>query len=165
MNYSCRILKLGGNDLKELPEDLSSLKHLSELHINDNLFSSEYKASPFWKSLATIPKLRNLNLSHNEMRGNSYKNYILYNWCIFILFFNAGIHTEKLVPGDFELIERIDISYNVIEDQLNLICSRNFDRLKILIITGNPFAIKKQTKGLEMLVKSKTSKLNLILIG
>ena len=61
------------------------------------------------------------------------------------------------MPGDFEMIERIDISYNVIEDQLNLICSRNFDRLKILIVTGNPFAIKKQTKGLEMLVKSKTS--------
>ena len=60
-----------------------------------------------------------------------------------------GIHTEKLIPGNFAALERLDFSYNRAENQHNLICTRNFKGLKVLIVTGNPFAFKGQHKGLE----------------
>lgn len=59
------------------------------------------------------------------------------------------MHTEKLKPGDFGLLERLDFSYNKAENQHNLICTRNFKNLKVLVVTGNPFAFLGQHKGLE----------------
>lgn len=50
----------------------------------------------------------------------------------------------------------MDFSYNNVENQHNLICSRNFISLKKLIITGNPFASNNQYKGLEMEVYART---------
>lgn len=64
-----RNLNLASNDLKELPEDLSNFEILEQLDLSGNLFSSEYKAAPFWGSLATIPQLRNLSIARNRMRG------------------------------------------------------------------------------------------------
>jgi hypothetical protein len=61
-----------------------------------------------------------------------------------------GIHTEKLTAGNFATLIELDFSYNIVENQHNLICARNFVSLKKLYITGNPFAIDNQYKGLEM---------------
>lgn len=66
-----------------------------------------------------------------------------------LLILLLGIHTEKLTPGSFNTLERLDFSYNKAENQHNLICTRNFKTLKILIVTGNPFAFLGQHKGLE----------------
>lgn len=53
-------------------------------------------------------------------------------------------------------LEQLDISYNSIENQHNLICARNFKSLKLISVTGNPFAILKQHKGLEMEIFART---------
>jgi len=50
-----------------------------------------------------------------------------------------GIHTEKIKAGDFFKLNVLDFSYNMVENQHNLICARNFRGLKELIVTGNPF--------------------------
>jgi len=81
-----------------------------------------------WAAIASIPKLKDLDVSRNLFRG---------------------IHTEKLIPGNFNTLERLDFSYNKAENQHNLICTRNFKSLKVLIVTGNPFAFLGQHKGLE----------------
>ena len=54
-------------------------------------------------------------------------------------------------------LEYLDFSYNSVENQHNLICSRNFRKLRVLDITGNPFAVIKEHKGLEMEVFARTS--------
>lgn len=54
------------------------------------------------------------------------------------------------------ILENLDISYNIVENQHNLICARNFKSLKTLAVTGNPFAVAKQHKGLEMEVFART---------
>lgn len=132
---SLHSLSLSGNDLRELIEDWSSLKNLEELDLSLNSFSSEHKATNFWSSLATLPRLKNLNISRNFLRG---------------------IHTEKLVSGNFIDLELLDFSFNVVENQHNLICARNFKNLKKLIVTGNPFAVQKQHQGLEMEIYART---------
>lgn len=123
-----RVLNLMGNELSDLPEDLSSLANVEILNLSCNRFESGARASHLWASIASLPNLKDLDVSRNLMRG---------------------IHTEKLVPGNFNKIERIDFSYNKAENQHNLICTRNFKSLKVLIVTGNPFAFLGQHKGLE----------------
>jgi Leucine-rich repeat (LRR) protein len=123
-----RILNLCGNELSELPEDLSGFISLETLNLSCNKFESNLKAARLWSALASIPKLKDLDVSRNLLRG---------------------IHTEKLIPGNFNKLERLDFSYNRAENQHNLICTRNFKSLKMLIITGNPFGFFNQHKGLE----------------
>ena len=60
------------------------------------------------------------------------------------------------MAGDFEKLEHLDFGYNSCENQHNLICARNFKSLKVLVITGNPFGIMKQHKGLEMELYART---------
>ena len=60
------------------------------------------------------------------------------------------------MAGDFEKLEHLDFGYNSCENQHNLICARNFKNLKVLVITGNPFGIMKQHKGLEMELYART---------
>lgn len=123
-----RTLNLMGNELQDLPEDMSFFVSLEVLNISCNQFESNQRSSQFWSALASIPNLKDLDISRNLYRG---------------------IHTEKLIPGNFGALERLDFSYNRAENQHNLICTRNFKSLKVLIVTGNPFAFKGQHKGLE----------------
>ncbi len=130
-----RVLNLAGNYLETLPETFHEFTNLEFLDISSNEFNSTKQASMMWKSLASIPNLKHLNIARNYLRG---------------------IHTEKLMAGDFEKLEHLDFGYNSCENQHNLICARNFKNLKILIITGNPFGIMKQHKGLEMELYART---------
>jgi hypothetical protein len=123
-----RDLNLSGNDLYDLPDPLAFLPNLELLNLSSNKFVSDHTASRIWAHLAAAPKLREVNMSRNSFRG---------------------IHTEKLVAGDFENLEKLDFSFNKAENQHNLICARNFKTLKVLIVTGNPFAAVGQHKGLE----------------
>jgi len=120
--------------LKELPEELH-LSALEDFDLSFNSLGSEYKASDLWFSLAMLPKLKILNVSRNFLRG---------------------IHTEKLVAGNFNGLEKLDFSYNIVENQHNLISARNFLNLRTLEVTGNPFAVNKAHKGLEMEIYAKT---------
>lgn len=45
-------------------------------------------------------------------------------------------------------LEILDISFNQVDNQHNLICVRNFQNLRKVTITGNPFAEAKETEGL-----------------
>ena len=128
-------MNLSGNDLKELPEELTALRTLEDFDISFNSFNSEHKASQFWFSLASLPNLKILNVSRNFLRG---------------------IHTEKLVAGNFNGLEKLDFSYNIVENQHNLISARNFVNLRTIDVTGNPFAVGKAHKGLEMEIYAKT---------
>ncbi|EGR29801.1 leucine rich repeat protein [Ichthyophthirius multifiliis] len=130
-----RKLILENNELNELPENMSQFQFLEELILDGNLFQSNNYASSFWYCLASIKKLSYLSLSRNNLRG---------------------IHTEKLVAGNFMSLTIIDFSYNIVENQHNLICARNFKSLQKLIITGNPFAMSQEHKGLEMEVYART---------
>lgn len=121
--------------MKELPEGLNSLNLLEDFDLSFNGFSSEHKAADFWFILASLPSLKALNVSRNFFRG---------------------IHTEKLVVGNFNALEKLDFSYNNVENQHNLISARNFQRLQSIDVTGNPFAIAKSHKGLEMEIYAKT---------
>jgi len=82
-----------------------------------------------------MPELRLLNISKNFLRG---------------------IHTERLVVGYFGKLEIFDFSYNIAENQHNLICARNFSNLRKIIVTGNPFGVMKEHKGLEMEIHART---------
>lgn len=86
-----------------------------------------------------------------------YKNII---YIIKLYFLLLGIHTERLVAGEMVALEVLDFSYNSVENQHNLICARNFRNMKFLIVTGNPFAVIKEHKGLEMEVYARTGKNN-----
>jgi len=111
-------LSLVGNKLDRIPEELTTLTSLEVLNISHNLFSSDNGAARVWRTLADIRGLRSLALSGNGLRG---------------------IHTEHLVPGDFGNLEDLDFRENKVDDQLRLICARNFIRLKRLWVTGNDF--------------------------
>ncbi len=128
-------MNLSGNNLKELPEEMSALSCLEDFDLSFNSFSSEYKASNLWFSLAMLSNLKFLNVSKNFLRG---------------------IHTEKLIAGNFNLLEKLNFSYNIVENQHNLISVRNFLNLKSIDVTGNPFATNKAHKGLEMEIYAKT---------
>ena len=128
-------LDLSYNDLTSLPDDLSNFTFLKKFNLEGNKFRSDERASAFWASLATLERIEILSVSRNQIRG---------------------IHTEKLVAGNFSSLIELDFSYNIVENQHNLICARNFVSLKKLYITGNPFALNSQFKGLEMEVYART---------
>ena len=64
------ILNLASNDLCSLPPDLSFFESLEELNLDSNKFSSTFGAPiAIFDSLATIPRLKKLNLSRNRLEG------------------------------------------------------------------------------------------------
>lgn len=60
------------NDLCTLPSDLSSLFNLEELNLSSNGFASNQTLvapTTIFNALATIPKLKKLNLSRNRLEA------------------------------------------------------------------------------------------------
>ena len=104
--------------MTELPHELTAIQTISYLNISHNAFSSDQNASTLWRILADFRNLKELSLSDNYLKG---------------------IHTEKLEAGDFDVLEQLDFRNNQVDDQLKLICARNFPSLKQMFITGNPF--------------------------
>lgn len=69
---SLLILNLASNELCTLPSDLSYLKSLEEFNLASNEFSqSQALVAPntIFDALATIPKLKKLNLSRNRLEA------------------------------------------------------------------------------------------------
>ena len=58
-----------GNELIDLPEDMSWLVSLEVLNLSSNQFESNQKAPQFWGSIASIPHLKDLDVSRNNLRG------------------------------------------------------------------------------------------------
>lgn len=69
---SLLILNLASNELCTLPSDLSYLSQLEELNLASNEFSSSQALiapNTIFDALATIPKLKKLNLSRNRLEA------------------------------------------------------------------------------------------------
>ena len=62
-------LDLSYNQLEELPENMQNFAFLTKLNLQGNKFRSDYKASNFWSSLASLPALQLLSVSRNKIRG------------------------------------------------------------------------------------------------
>lgn len=125
------VLDLSSNDLCTLPEDLSDFKTLKELYLGCNAFSTDsvlFSASLLFKSLASIPHLQKVDLSRNKLRG---------------------IHSDALDKDAFSHLKELDISYNWVDNQDNLMYASNMPSLQVLIVVGNPFAQTKDTERLQ----------------
>ncbi len=72
---------------------MTNFTKLKKLNLEGNKFRSDYKASGFWSSLATLPVIEFLSVSRNKVRG---------------------IHTEKLIAGNFATLIELDFSYNIV---------------------------------------------------
>lgn len=128
-------LNLSGNELKAFEFEDGNFSKLEIIDLSSNKFTSKFKSSEFWERLSNLKKLKNLSISHNKMRG---------------------IHTELLKPGDFDKLESLDFSNNIVDNQHNLICARNFESLKELIVTGNPFAKLNLVDALRLEIYTRT---------
>jgi hypothetical protein len=115
-------LDLASNDLITLPEDLSFLKSLEDLNLSSNMFSSNstlIKPQSLIVSMASIPRLKKLNLSRNKF---------------------SGFHHEDLTQGAFPNLQELDFSYNRVEDEDMMMATSMLGTFQVLIISGNPFA-------------------------
>lgn len=86
---------MASNDFCTLPSDLSGFRNLEDLNLSSNNFSSDsvlVTASKLFLALATIPKLRRLNLSRNKFKR---------------------FHTEELPDDNIQMAEEdIDGDHN-----------------------------------------------------
>ena len=62
-------MNLAANELSELPYELNTLNNLEKLNLSSNKFLSDYNAAKLWAHLASIPKLKELDISRNMLRG------------------------------------------------------------------------------------------------
>ena len=86
-------LDLSFNELDELPDTMEGFSLLKKINLEGNNFSSSKKASSFWASLASLPRIEVISVARNQIRG---------------------IHTEKLAAGNFSTLIEIDFSYNIV---------------------------------------------------
>jgi hypothetical protein len=121
-------LDLTGNGLQQLPADLHKFLNLEELILTDNnlgIKSKETGCSTLLKSLGQIKHLKRLNLSRNR-----------------IIRLNADL--LKLAQ-DFVELQEIDLSFNWIENEMNMWFLTQTKGINLVVITGNPVA-NRQTK-------------------
>lgn len=67
---------ISNNEMKELPVSMSEFRVLSKLDVSDNVFSSNHQGKQLWFTLASIPNLKVLNISKNQLRGRNKKKLI-----------------------------------------------------------------------------------------
>jgi Leucine-rich repeat (LRR) protein len=125
--YICRNLKqldLAANNLEQLPDDLFHFENLEDLNLSSNFFSSVPSVgSPVivFKTLGGLRRLKRLNLSRNK-------------------FFK--FHSEMLDQrNDFEQLQELDISFNMIDSERNLWYLAQTKAINVVDITGNPLAM------------------------
>jgi hypothetical protein len=116
------LLDIASNDLVTLPDTLEFLESVEELNLSSNQFSSDstlVKPSKLFYSMGTMPQLKRLNLSRNKF---------------------SAFHYEDLNENSFRVLQELDFSYNLVEDQNEMMYCQNLKNLLTLTITGNPFA-------------------------
>ena len=104
---SLQELDLAANDLVTLPDDMSFLINVENLNLSSNQFNSEstiVKPDTLFKAMGSIPKLKRLNISRNKF---------------------GAIHSEMLNENSFISLQELDVSYNVVIDQDDLMWSKN----------------------------------------
>jgi Leucine-rich repeat (LRR) protein len=81
-------LDLSGNFLTHLPEDLSYLRSLETLILSHNHFSSTssvFNPNKYFISFASLPRLKRLDLSYNQLKALHVDELLLktHNYTIF----------------------------------------------------------------------------------
>lgn len=135
------LLDLASNDLVTLPESLEFLENVEELNLASNQFSSDstlVKPSKLFASIGRMPSLKRLNLSRNKF---------------------TSFHYQELDENSFVVLQELDFSYNLVDDQKELMYCQNLKNLLNLVITGNPFAQrgKEEYEDLERILSSALS--------
>jgi len=127
-------LDLSGNLLTHLPEDLSFLRSLETLNLSHNTLSSTsavFNPTKYFISFASLPRLKRLDLSYNQL---------------------AALHVDELLLKThsysiFKTLVELDISFNQIRRQEDLRQAVHFKALNLLNIVGNPLVIEACTRG------------------
>ena len=148
------MLNVASNDFCTLPGDLSFLKTLEEINLSSNTFSSDsvlVNPAKLFSSMATIPCLKKLNLSRNKFRA---------------------FHAEEFPPDNLSLepadqvfpcLEELNFAFNTVESEEALgYCVTQLPRMAVLIVTGNPFAIRgdpMDTQSLEAALQARGGRL------
>ena len=99
-------------------------KNLEELSLASNLFSSvPQQGSPdvIFKTIGGIQRLKRLNISRNKF----FK-------------FHSGM-LDKF--NDFNQLQELDISFNMIDNERNLMFLALTKAINVVNITGNPFTL------------------------
>ena len=92
------------------------------------------EASVIFDALATIPKLKKLNLSRNRLEA----------W-----------HATKKFP----MLKELYFAFNLVQNESQLIPAVTTNKsLTYLVITGNPFAVNQQHDALEVLLAERYSR-------
>jgi len=60
-----------GNELSDLPSDMSWFVSLEVLNLSCNQLESNQRSSMLWAAIASIPKLKDLDVSRNLFRGKN----------------------------------------------------------------------------------------------
>jgi Leucine-rich repeat (LRR) protein len=128
------VLEIASNDLCTLPSSLFFLRTLQELDLSSNNFNSEsvlVNPNQLFESLNTIPQLRKLNLSRNKLKA-----------------FHSANLPEAPGPDQpgalkpFPCLEELNFSFNLVEFQKDLMFpAKHCEKLRSIIVTGNPFAL------------------------
>ena len=114
-----------------------------ELNLSSNNFSSDsvlVDPNHMMLSLSTISHLQKLNLSRNKLKG-----------------FHSELLPENNVERQphervFNYLEELNFSFNVIEQEGHLMyAAKQLPNLKVLIVTGNPFAITGENTNYQVL--------------
>ena len=143
-------LDLSGNNLNSIPEEFKLFEKLSTLNLSNNSFKntkenilwvteSDYKKSnQVWRIfdiLCKIEPLKYLNLSNNSLKGKSTLLYL-------------GIYIDQenyeSVRDIFSNLVELDLSYNNIDNELDLIIWVEFISIQLVDISGNPLTSKEE---------------------
>lgn len=117
------------------------MENLEELNLSSNQFSSDstlVKPSKLFYSIGTMQSLKRLNLSRNKF---------------------VAFHYNDLTEDSFSVLQELDFSYNLVEEQSEMMYCQNIKNLLAITITGNPFGQrgKQDYEELENVLRSALS--------
>jgi Leucine-rich repeat (LRR) protein len=95
-------LDLSGNGLTHLPDDMSFLSSLETLTLRHNALSSTtsiFNPNKYFLAFASLPRLKRLDLSHNQLQGLHLEELLL----------------KKNTHSIFKTLVELDMSFNLIE--------------------------------------------------
>ena len=118
-------LDLSFNDLSQLPRDLSRFKALKTLILAGN------RLNPIglFPIFSSIPAIFKIDISRNSF---------------------YSLDSEEVNFRSFPYLEELNLSYNKVENPSFFHFTNQFPALEMLIVTGNPFALRGEVEELDL---------------
>eukprot|EP00474_Spongospora_subterranea_P005770 CRZ06228.1 hypothetical protein [Spongospora subterranea] len=114
-------LDLGCNEISSMPSNMDTFAALKKLSLRRNMLRNE----SVWSNLSKIPNLLVLDVSENGLKG---------------------VPTAFLRnPGGFDSLQFLDVSYNYVENESDLLGLAGFGSLEEVDVRGNPLIRPIQT--------------------